>query len=175
MILVFEDTEKLVDDALIIGTELKLLRSRKDNFYTGLEQALSFAVFGFDGTALWHVYHEAFQADLIASYRRAVKEVISLHRLPLSYATLQKSPNDELLYCQDVISAFEIDGAHLAKLTRDGFSHQYWFRRVPFHRIEYLTSQGSRPEEIAEVETRQTVEASKKRRRALKTILGIPA
>ncbi|MCD6513823.1 MAG: hypothetical protein J7L07_02760 [Candidatus Odinarchaeota archaeon] len=57
LILAFKDLLSVIDDALIIGVEVKYFKDFKGKgFYEGLGQVLSYSIFGFDGLSLWHLF-----------------------------------------------------------------------------------------------------------------------
>ncbi|HID29511.1 MAG TPA: hypothetical protein EYP19_05845, partial [Desulfobacterales bacterium] len=62
LIFAFEDIYREIDEALLVGVEVKYFKLDKRgrialNFYEGLQQALAYTLFGFDGVSLWHVFH----------------------------------------------------------------------------------------------------------------------
>jgi len=86
LIFVFEDLNEVIDDALIIGTEVKYFRDLKSrNFYEGLGQALSYSVFGFDGLSLWHLFSREVEDNKIKNFATATKEIIEKFNLPFFY------------------------------------------------------------------------------------------
>jgi len=174
LVLVFEDAQKLVDDALIIGIEVEYIQDRTKNFYIGLDQVLSFALFGFDGLALWHVFSSDFPPKLIESYRRAMRQTVDAHRLLLHYVTLQRTREGKLLYCQDYVEPFEISAARLASMTREQFAGENSYRRLPFHKLQLPRSLIRSLGDKIEADMFQSLEACKKRRGTLKSMLQIP-
>ena len=173
LVLVFEDMNKLVDDALIVGVEVEYIEDRTKNFYIGLDQVLSFALFGFDGFALWHVFSPK-ASGLVNSYRRALRETARLHRLSIHYVTLQETPEVPLKYCEDYITPYEISASRLAEMTRLYFTGENSYRRLPLHKLNLPRTLVRRPEDQMEADMFRATEACKKRRGTLKTMLRIP-
>ena len=87
MIFVFEDIKKVNDDALIVATEIKFFRgiTEKRNFFEGLQQALAYSLFGFDGLALWHIFSEEVDDKKVKNYAKATNDIIKGFELPIFY------------------------------------------------------------------------------------------
>jgi len=84
IILAFEDSQKVVDKALIIGVEVKYFKDFR-GFYKGLGQILSYSVFGFDGLSLWHLFSKDVEDNKIQIFAKATEEVIKGFNLPIFY------------------------------------------------------------------------------------------
>ena len=89
-ILAFEDLQREIDEALLVGIEVKYFKPNhksriRSNFYEGLQQALAYALFGFDGISLWHVFHNSLSNETVRSYSQATKRMIDEFRLPVFY------------------------------------------------------------------------------------------
>lgn len=85
MVFAFEDTENLLDNALIIATEVKFFQNTKRNFFEGIQQAMAFSIFGFDGLVLWHIFSEKLDEKTIKNYVKATQEIIGGFGLPIFY------------------------------------------------------------------------------------------
>lgn len=83
MILVFEDINPM--NVFIVGVETKLFTSKKRNFYEGLQQVLSFGLFGFDSLVLWHLFSGEVDNAIIDGYVKPVREVVQGFELPVVY------------------------------------------------------------------------------------------
>jgi len=84
MIPVFEDI-KGPDRVLIIGIEVKFFKGKTKSFCDGLQQILSFGLFGFDSLVLWHIFSEKVENRSINAYVRPVKEIVEGFNLPIVY------------------------------------------------------------------------------------------
>lgn len=84
IILAFGDSQKVIDDGLIIGVEVKYFKDFR-GFYEGLGQILSYSVFGFDGLSLWHLFPKENDDSKIQNFANATKEVIEGFNLPIFY------------------------------------------------------------------------------------------
>jgi len=83
LILVFED--RVRDDVLLVGTEVEYFKGRAKSFYDGLQQALSFALFGFDSLVLWHIFSDNMEDHEIERYVRPLNEIVEGLELPIVY------------------------------------------------------------------------------------------
>ena len=72
-------------EVLLIGVEVEYFRDTKRNPYRGLEQALSFGLFGFDSLVLWHIFTAELENKTVESYVKTVRELIEGFNLPLVY------------------------------------------------------------------------------------------
>lgn len=84
-IFAFEDIKKVIDDLLLVAVEVEYYRDKRKSFYDGLQQALSFGIFGFDSLVLWHIFDEELNIELISNYSKATAEIISGFDLPIIY------------------------------------------------------------------------------------------
>jgi len=88
LILVFEDLIKLIDEALVGCTEIEYFSSKdvgKKSFFEGLQQTMAFAVFGFDGLSLWHIFSSDVKDEIIENYSNTLEELIKGFKLPIFY------------------------------------------------------------------------------------------
>ena len=66
IVLVFEDSNKVVDEYLLVAIELKHFKSSKNKnkdlrkAFREVGQPLRYLVFGFDSVVLWHVFAEEY-------------------------------------------------------------------------------------------------------------------
>ena len=84
MILVFEDVND-PRNVFLAGVETKFFRDSKRNFYEGLQQVLSFGLFGFDSLVLWHIFSEKVDNETIAGCVKSIKEILNGFELPVVY------------------------------------------------------------------------------------------
>jgi len=84
MIPVFEDIGKL-HEILIAGVEVEFFKGKTKSFCDGLQQVLSFGLFGFDSLVLWHIFSEKVENKNIEEYVRSTKEIIEGFNLPIVY------------------------------------------------------------------------------------------
>jgi hypothetical protein len=99
IILVFEDPLEVLDKALLGCIEIEYFSIKdigRKNFYEGLQQALTFSIFGFDGLSLWHVFSSEIKDDFIYLYANTVEEVISGFKLPIFYLATKVLDEKEL-------------------------------------------------------------------------------
>lgn len=81
MIPVFEEGGEL----LLPGVEVKFFKSGERKFCEGLQQALSFGLFGFNSLVLWHIFSEEMENKEIEGFVEPTKELIEGLKLPLVY------------------------------------------------------------------------------------------
>jgi hypothetical protein len=159
LVLAFENVLSEIDEALLVGVEVKYFRFDKGgriklNFYEGLQQALAYALFGFDGISLWHVFHCDLSEDDVKSYAQTMKQLIDEFKLPIFYLATQlvTQENEIKLKCFAPTSLFEPQ-------ELDYFMR--WMKNY-FTSKDYCNPMSKDPE-------------VQRRRKALKTLLQIPA
>jgi len=62
---------------LVGCTEIEYFSSKdvgKKSFFEGLQQAIAFAIFGFDGLSLWHVFSGDVRNEIIENCSNALEE-----------------------------------------------------------------------------------------------------
>jgi len=99
MILIFEDPMEVLDKALIGCMEIEYFSIKditKKNFYEGLQQALAFSIFGFDGLSLWHIFSPEIEEDIIENYANTMGELITGFKLPIFYLAAKILDEKEL-------------------------------------------------------------------------------
>jgi len=84
MISVFEDTTG-IDKVLIAGVEIEFFKDKTKSFCDGLQQILSFGLFGFDSLVLWHIFSERMENKNIEECVRSTEEIIEGFNLPIVY------------------------------------------------------------------------------------------
>jgi hypothetical protein len=84
MTLIFEDLTNL-NEVLIVGVEVKFFKDKIRSLCEGLEQTVSFGLFGFDSLVLWHVFSQKIENKNIEEYVRPAKEIIEGFNLPIVY------------------------------------------------------------------------------------------
>jgi hypothetical protein len=97
LVLAFEDIHCEIDDALLVGVEVKYFKLDQggkitSNFYEGLQQALAYTLFGFDGVSLWHTFHSNLPDETVRSYSQAMKRLIDEFKLPVFYLATRLIP-----------------------------------------------------------------------------------
>jgi len=93
MIPVFEDVRKL-KEVFIPGVEVEFFKDKTKTFVDGLQQALSFGLFGFDSLVLWHVFPEKMEGKSIEQHVRHAKEIIEGLNLPVVYFATRLTEQD---------------------------------------------------------------------------------
>ena len=99
LILASEDPIEVIDKTLVGCVELEYFSSKdigRKNFCEGLQQAMAFAVFGFDGLSLWHIFSRNVGDQIIENYGKTVEELIKGFKLPIFYLAT-KILNEEKL------------------------------------------------------------------------------
>jgi len=158
MIFVFEDIGNILDNALMVATEVKFFQEdTKRNFFEGLQQVMAFSLFGFDGLALWHIFSEKIDDSVINSYAQAMQEIIRGYELPIFYLATKLS-NEFIfkIFEPAQIEKQEID--YLIAWIGNFCNDENNRNPLLFHDLPL----GPHPEEI------------KKRRNTLKVLLKIP-
>jgi hypothetical protein len=84
MIPVFEAPDE-PDEAFTAGVEVEFFKDKAKSFSDGLQQALSFGLFGFDSLVLWHIFAESLSSKEIESVTEAVGELVDGLQLPITY------------------------------------------------------------------------------------------
>lgn len=83
MIFVFEDKTPL--NVFMVGVETKFFTNEKRSFSEGLQQVLSFGLFGLDSLVLWHIFSEDLDNNFIDGHVKAAREIIEGLELPVVY------------------------------------------------------------------------------------------
>jgi len=84
MILVFREFQK--QEVFIPAIEIKYFKdSSTRDFREGIQQALSFGIFGFDSLILWHIFPEELSKEEIKTIVKPCKEIVDGFRLPITY------------------------------------------------------------------------------------------
>ncbi len=108
LIFVFLDYSREVS---LIGVEVEYFKDAKKNPYNGLEQALSFGLFGFDSIVLWHIFATKFENRVVENYVKTVSELIEGYELPILYLATKFSENKFELFSPFSTSLqYEADG-----------------------------------------------------------------
>lgn len=85
--LIFVFGNIVTEEALIVTVEIKYFRKDEKGkisaFYEGLQQTMAYAVFGFDGIALWQIFSEEVSDKVVEFYAKEVQELVKGFRLPL--------------------------------------------------------------------------------------------
>jgi hypothetical protein len=159
MIFTFEDHQRIIDDALIIGVEIKYFKDLR-GFYKGLGQILSYTIFGFDGLSLWHLFPKEVDDSKIQNFANATKEIIEGFNLSIFYICGRIIDERELRIKSFAPSLVGIDG--------DIKYFVEWMRNSVYDKNNRnLLLFESKP-------LGPTSEEIRKRRKTLKVILKIP-
>ncbi|MEM0171809.1 MAG: hypothetical protein QXJ62_02190 [Nitrososphaeria archaeon] len=107
LILVFSDP--VYEEVSIIGVEVEYFRGAKKNPYGGLEQALSFSLFGFDSLVLWHIFTPIIENRVVESYVKTVSELVEGLNLPLVYFATKFFENREFEFFSPFSSSYHYE------------------------------------------------------------------
>lgn len=123
MILVFDDPAK-IDKVFTVGIEVKFFKGETRNFYDGLQQALSFGLFGFDSLVLWHIFPPESKNKEIDEYVKPVKEMMEGFPLPIVYLAtkLTEDGKFEFFAPWEFYSSSKVDATYLLNSIRDLYS-----------------------------------------------------
>ena len=84
MIFVFREFQK--QEVFILAIEIKYFKdSSTRDFREGIQQALSYGIFGFDSMILWHIFPEEMSKEEIETIVKPCKEIVEGFRLPITY------------------------------------------------------------------------------------------
>jgi len=159
IVMVFEDVTRGTDDWFLVSVELKYfkandrLNKRLRKAFREIGQPLRYHLYGFDATILWHIFEENIDIEIIQSYSNLISEIIERLRLPIVYFStrITKKEKDNLYFL--VIKPTKVDS------PKDINYIVTWMLNLTRNTRNPLLPQDK------EVE---------KRRRVLKTVLGIP-
>lgn len=151
-----EDSGSVIDKALLIAFEVKYFKERLKSPYSGLQQALSFGLLGFDCIGLWHIFSPKVDDEHIERHVKFVEELIKTFNLPIIYVAtkIDKKEGFKFFYPNEF------------KLTYSGWSAQ---EKVKFflYDLSNLCIQRKNPLPLLSGKIRN-------RRNVLKVILKIP-
>jgi len=97
-IFICEDIKTMIDNSLLIAVETKFFKDKIKSPYEGLQQALSFGVFGFDSLVLWHIFSQDIKDENIKSSVRATAEVVNGFKLPIVYVATKINEDEEFRF-----------------------------------------------------------------------------
>jgi hypothetical protein len=119
MILVYEDPLE-TGKVLMVGVEAEYFRNKSKNFYDGLDQVVSFGIFGFDSLILWHIFSEELSNTAIDEYVKPVREIIEGLRLPVVYLAtkITKKFEFEFFYPLELYSSAKLKANQLITSLR---------------------------------------------------------
>jgi len=119
MILVFEDEDPM--NVFLVVVEVKYITSKIRKFYEGLQQILSFGLFGFDSLVLWHIFPEEMGNNFIDGFVKSVQEVIQGFELPVVYfaTKLTEECTFEFFSPQELYSSTRVDAEILLRHMRN--------------------------------------------------------
>jgi hypothetical protein len=141
---------------MLVGIEVKYFKLDRrgritSNFYEGLQQALAYTLFGFDGVSLWHVFHSDLSDETVHSYSQAMKRLIDEFKLPVFYLATRLVPQGDEIRLECFAPALLLEPRGLDYLVR-------WMKK-------YFTDKENRNP------MRQDL---RQRRSTIKTLLRIP-
>jgi hypothetical protein len=89
----FEDLQRLVDENLIVGVEVKYIKGDRDvrRSFRMVGQPPRLYAFGFDSAVLWHVFSPDVGDDGAKRYASMVGQVVEKLHLPLVYLATKLS------------------------------------------------------------------------------------
>ncbi len=93
-----EDIKSMIDGSLLIAIEAEFFKGKPRSPYSGLQQTLSFGLFGFDSIGLWHIFSPKVDDRDIKSCVRSVGELVNGFRLPIVYVATKINENEELKF-----------------------------------------------------------------------------
>jgi hypothetical protein len=158
LVLAFEDKAREIDEALLVAIEVKYFKSSQKsksslNFYEGLQQALAYTLFGFDGVSLWHVFDSNLSDETMRSYSQAMAFLINEYKLPVLY-----------LASQVASAGSEVRVVHYAS----GWLHKPQELDYALRSYKHYFADKARRNPLRENDE------VRRRRSTIKTILGIP-
>ena len=92
IIIVAEDTKKVVDEWLLVAIELKYFRDLENarkferilrGAFREIGQPLRYYLYGFDSTILWYIFEESADKEVLRSYGNLISEVIEKLKFPI--------------------------------------------------------------------------------------------
>ena len=102
-------------DVILVGVEVEFFREKRRNPYKGLEQALSFGLFGFDSLVLWHVFASTLENKIIDSYVRPVKEIVEGLNLPIVYFATKIENRDKFEFFTPWYSSIQYEADYIIR------------------------------------------------------------
>ncbi|OQX86741.1 MAG: hypothetical protein B6D55_05320 [Candidatus Omnitrophica bacterium 4484_70.2] len=150
MILVFREFQK--QEVFMSAIEIKYFKdfSARD-FREGIQQALSFGIFGFDSLILWHIFPEGASKEEIETIVKPCKDIVDGFRLPITYFATQLTKDN---------NKFEL------------YAPWEWLSSVdinPYQMIGYIKNESTKKKNPRLIE-----EEVQRRRKLLKVLLKIP-
>lgn len=149
LILVFKEHKPPFEKALIVAVEVKYFHGQYQRFFVGIQQTLAFSLLGFDGLSLWHIFSEKVNENQIKKKANAALEIIDGFSLPIFYIAFQKIGQK-----LNFVRPFKLSG------LSDPNS-------LVYHVSSFFADERNRNPLLSNSEV-------KKRRNALKVLLGIP-
>jgi hypothetical protein len=110
LIPVFSGANKVI----LVGVEVEFFPEKRRSPYKGLEQALSFGLFGFDSLVLWHIFSSELENKTIDGYVNPIKEVIEGFNLPIVYLAT-KIEEDEFEFFAPIYSSSKFEADYLIR------------------------------------------------------------
>ena len=108
LILVFQELDK----PFLVGIEVEYFRGRRSP-YSGLEQVLSYGLFGFDSLVLWHVFAPSLENKFIERYVKPVRELVEGFNLPVVYIATKFFEDGNFEYFHPFSTSFKYSAIDL--------------------------------------------------------------
>ena len=102
-------------DVILVGVEVEFFREKRRSPYKGLEQALSFGLFGFDSLVLWHIFSSTLENKIIDSYVRPVKEIVEGLNLPIVYFATKIENRDKFEFFTPWYSSIQYEADYIIR------------------------------------------------------------
>jgi hypothetical protein len=111
---------------LIAGVEVEFFRDKGKSFCDGLQQTLSFGLFGFDSLVLWHIFSEEMENRDIEEYVRSTREIIEGLNLPIVYLATKLVEKDKFEFFAPwkFYSSMNIEANYLLESLRKSCSEK---------------------------------------------------
>jgi hypothetical protein len=111
------------EDVALVGIEVEYFRSKKESFIKGLDQALSFALFGFDSVGLWHVFSEEFAASDVEKVVGPTVTLIKEMNLPVVYLATKLIDGEKFEFFAPLRywSSLHFDASRVLKILEDEY------------------------------------------------------
>jgi len=100
-------------DVYLIGIEVEYFKTRKKNPYVGLEQAISFSLFGFNYLVLWHIFAPNLQNNTAESYVRPIRELVDGLNLPINYIATKIFEDETFEFFAPFSTSYRYDARYL--------------------------------------------------------------
>jgi len=100
------------DEPFLVGIEVEYFRTKRSP-YSGLEQVLSYGLFGFDSLVLWHVFAPSLEDKFVERYVKPVRELVEGFNLPIVYIATKIFENGTFEYFYPFSTSFKYSATDL--------------------------------------------------------------